>query len=134
MVKLSELEHDLDAEKEGVWEEIGDGAALLIASTKTKAYAKAWMKAFEPYLELSRSGKLDDSLAQKIADELIADLVLKGWRGIADIDGNPLAYSRETALALLGNPKLGWLRDRVVHVSELEARFRATRKERALGN
>lgn len=96
-----EFATDTIAENEGVWEEIGDGAKVLVARVGNKKWESAMERLRKPHLKkLRRRGRLSDDVAEKITIEAMADAVLLDWEGIEE-DGEEIAYSKESATRFL---------------------------------
>ncbi len=85
-----------EKEVEGVWEDFGDGAGLLIASSHNKKFQKLFRKVPAGIREQMNNGTLSDDIARSIMAGIFAKSLLLGWRKISD-GGKELAYSEEVA-------------------------------------
>ena len=89
-----------EKEVEGVWEDFGDGAGLLIASSHNKKFQKLYRKVPAGIREQMNNGTLSDEIARGIMAGIFAKSILLGWRKMSD-EGKQLVYSEETAKAQL---------------------------------
>ena len=85
-----------EKEAEGVWEDFGDGAGLLIASSHNKKFQKLYRKVPAGIREQMNNGTLSDDIARSIMAGIFAKALLLGWRKISD-EGKELTYSEEVA-------------------------------------
>lgn len=83
-------------EEEGVWEEFGEGAGLLIASSHNKKFQKLFRKVPAGIREQMNNGTLSDGIARGIMAGIFAKSILLDWKKISD-EGKELSYSEETA-------------------------------------
>lgn len=96
-----EFATDKVAENEGIWEEIGDGAKVLVARVGNKKWEAAMERLRKPHLKsLRRRGRLQDEVAEKITIEAMAEALLLDWEGIEE-EGEVVAYSKENATRFL---------------------------------
>lgn len=125
--KIEKLMIDKEKMDKGVWKDFapftGVKVQLLIASSASQAYIDAVGRIIRDNLKDVR----DDVAGIKQHELLkpaVAQHILLGWKGIDDVDGNPLLYSAETALKLLNTPELFHLYDWVRVQAEITANFR----------
>lgn len=96
-------ETNKDAELEGVWiEGFEEGVDVKIAKFGNKKQEKLLEELRRPYRKTLRvGGKIPDDVAAKFMAESMAKHILLDWRGMTDINGNPLPYSVENAQKVL---------------------------------
>lgn len=93
---------DEKKELEGVWQEIGGGAKLLIARAGNKKYARMLAREVEKHQRaLDVKNEAADELSDRIMVDVLAQTVLIGWEGI-QYKKQALPYSVENAKMLLG--------------------------------
>jgi tRNA splicing endonuclease len=93
---------DAELEQEGVWLPYGDGSEFLIARTGTPANRRAYERAQQPYLaKIRRRKELRQDEKLDVLARTLSESVLLNWRGIQDIKGKDLPYSKETAYQVL---------------------------------
>lgn len=120
-MRLSEIKVDSNAIENGVWiDNIPDmgNLRLKVRGAGNAAYAaeQAKLLAAAPRSE-KVAGRLVPAAADRIMSECLAKATLLGWEGIEGDDGQPLPYSKETALKLLCDPEYRVLRDAVLWAS-----------------
>lgn len=91
---------DKSLELEGVWQELGDGASVLVARAGNRNHAEELKRLTAPYRRQISLGKLGAEVWEKISIESMASCVLLDWKGIKD-DGKVVPYSQANALRLL---------------------------------
>lgn len=92
-----------DEEKEvnGVWNEIGDGAELLIARSGNRAHSRKLSQLFDRHARaLDQKNEASEKLSEQIIIDATAEHVLLGWKKIK-FKGVELPYSIENAKKLL---------------------------------
>lgn len=72
------------AEIEGVWQELGGGAAVKIARLGNKEAARAYRKLPKAVRNAIDEGALDDTQAEDFLAKYLAENILKDWRGLAE--------------------------------------------------
>ena len=72
------------AEIDGVWHELGDGAAVKVARIGNKEAAKAYRKLPKAVKNALDEGTLEEGQAKNFIAKFLADHILKDWRGLAD--------------------------------------------------
>lgn len=89
---------DSAAEENGRWvdgpAEWGD-VKLLICGTESRAYRAALRERY--------SDKVTPEQREMMIAELVADHLLKGWKGIVDIGGQPVEYAPATCRSICLN-------------------------------
>lgn len=96
---------DSEAEDTGVW---NDCPTIWWVSEDKPARVRVRSRLSRRYQALLRklTKGLDKDALEEKAEEIAIDLtgvLLSGWDGIVDSDGNDLAYSEETALSVVRN-------------------------------
>jgi len=87
---------DEELETKGVWHDLGDGAALLIAAENNKNFLDLYRK-IPPGIRLQLDrGTLPDKVSKKITAELVSKTILLGWKGLSD-EGKEIKYTQEKA-------------------------------------
>lgn len=92
---------DETKEEDGVWVELSDDAAILVARSGNKKYSKMIAREYEKNKKIL-DGKNDvaDAKSEEIMIEVLAKTILLGWRNI-QFKGEELPYSLENAKMLL---------------------------------
>lgn len=97
-----EFETDRDAESEGVWVDLGDGAKVKVARFNNPAHEKAVRRHQKPYKSILNTGRpLPKDVADEITIKTMVETILLGWEGMADRHGDPLPYTPASAERLL---------------------------------
>ena len=113
MLNLKSLETDPQLAREGVWMDYMGGRFLL--ARKGPEYDRRLVELYNENLELIKSNSPEGNLrAIEIYQEAFAECVLLDWDKIVDDQRQPVAYTKELAVALIKNPLMGEL------VTELE--------------
>lgn len=86
--------------EEGIWEDFGDGAGLLIASSHNKKFQKMFRKIPAGLRAQMNSGSLPDDISRGIMAGIFAETLLLGWKKLSDA-GKELTYSKEVAKEFL---------------------------------
>lgn len=116
---------NIDQEKElnGAWEDLGDGAWVLVARANNDNFDAEFGKL---PTEIRKKFSRNQKGFQKRRDEIICDLMAKtillDWRGLAD-GGEEVPYSKENAKEML--LKYPEFRDFIFRLSNDETRFLA---------
>jgi len=114
---------DKTLEEEGAWVELGDDIRVRIIRAKSARSRKVLRALQKPYENMTRSGReLPEEVSQKIAREWAASAIVLDWEGVTDEDGNPLAFSRESAIQVFD--AFPDFLDEVVTFSQLAETFR----------
>ncbi len=91
-----------DLEEHGVWEEVGDGAKLLVARTNNPAYVRAYRRIPRGIRRQFEAGTLSESMSDGIICGIMAKTVLLDFKNLA-IGGKALKYSEEAAKKILAD-------------------------------
>lgn len=103
-IKLSSYKTDKDLVDNGVWVDVGDGAALKVGKVNNSGFRKLAIELRKPYRHYDVAGKeLPDDINKRINIELVARTLLLDWRGYTDDDGNNIPYSFDVAKETLEN-------------------------------
>lgn len=124
-------------ENDGVWHELGDGAAIKVARWNNRRFNELKRQLERKYLTQQKTGKLPEDIAEKIIIETIAHAVLLDWRGI-ELNGAPLpAYTPEEGIKVLTDTaevNMSEFRDTVAAASMDMNNFRMEREAEAIKN
>ena len=71
------------AEIEGVWQELGGGAAVKVARLGNKEAAKAYRKIPKAVRNMVDEGTMEGTQAESFLAGYLAENILKDWRGLA---------------------------------------------------
>lgn len=122
---------DTAKEQDGVWEDLGGGARILVARSNNRKYIKlmeAKLKAHKHTLDAGGEA------AEKVAEEAIVDSMAKAilldWQELS-WQGAPLEVSEENAKKLLGVKDF---RAMVMRLADDRERFLAAEEEEAVKN
>lgn len=118
-------------ENEGVWIDLGEGAAIKVARAGNRANQRLLRKLAAPHRVALRSGKLPDDVMERITVQAMAETILIDWKNI-EFEGRPLAYSVENATRVLS--ALKDFRDYVADQAADMSHFQAEREEAAAKN
>lgn len=122
---------DPELEVGGVWEDISEGARLLIARVGNEAYQKRYRRVPRGIRNQISSGVLDDKVTEDVMCRLLADTILLDWEGISD-DGKEIKHSKDKAYEMLRSYRD--FRDLVWDVANDQSRFRDEDIEETKGN
>lgn len=85
---------DDEKENQGVWVEVKQGIAYLIASHDREEHMALFREKTAPYRAAIISGVADEKQNDAIAVECLAKKVLLNWRGVVDSEtGEPIPYT-----------------------------------------
>uniref|UniRef100_A0AAU7YUE3 Virion structural protein n=1 Tax=Stenotrophomonas phage vB_SmaS_QH3 TaxID=3229738 RepID=A0AAU7YUE3_9CAUD len=87
-----------------------------------KAYSKALEAATRPYRRQVELGTMKNEVAETLFMGVFVDTILKGWKNVQDENGQPIAFSKDSAIALLG--ELPDVYERLQEEAKLSANFR----------
>jgi len=87
-------------EEKGVWEDLGDGARVLVARIGNPNYRKVFEQLTKPYQKSIRRGTLSEEKATDLIIKSLAKSVLLSWEGLKE-DGKALKYSEAEAVRLM---------------------------------
>lgn len=119
-LKLEKFAVDKKKEVEGVWEDLGDGAGLLIARMGNKRFAEGYAAIPRGTRRMIESDKLSDDAVDDIICKLLAETILLDWKGVEE-GGKEVPYSKETAADFL--KRYPDFRQMVWTISEEQNRF-----------
>ncbi len=91
---------DETGEVEGIWEDLGDGATILIARAGNPNYIRAYQKISRGIRNQIDNGSLQEERTKVIAAKIIAVHVILDWKGLYN-EGKVVKYSPETAEKML---------------------------------
>jgi len=91
---------DKKKEENGVWEDLGDGAKVLVARIGNPNYRKVFEQITKPYTKAIRRGTLSEEKATDLIIKSLAKTVLLNWEGLKE-DNKLLKYSETEAIRLL---------------------------------
>lgn len=129
----SRYKTDEDAELNGTWVDLGDGAQVKVARFGNAKHREIIAKLQKPYAGTLKAGlEIPEEAKMKMAVESIATSILLDWRGIEDENGSPLPYSLDNARKLLNDLKD--FRDTVTYLAMQQETFRQTALEQAAKN
>lgn len=97
---LKEFAVDAKKELDGVWENIGGDAELLIARIGNPKYKEAFRKLPRGTRRMIESGTLPEAQSEKMFCQILASTVLLGWKNLIE-DGKDVLYSEEKAAEML---------------------------------
>lgn len=126
---INDFRLDPEAKTNGVWIEMGGGAAFLVAAFDNPSFTDAFRKATKPYSELGK--KIPDNDQLEIMCRTMSQFVVLDWRGVYDGD-KELKYSPDNAYRLL--KELEWIRSRLINEAQNLENFRLKAREETEGN
>lgn len=122
---------DKALEENGVWQDIGDGASVLVARMGNSRNVLELKRLTAPHKRQIQLGKLDDEIWKKINIEAIADSILLDWKGV-EINGKELPYSKPNAIQVLTD--YADFRDVISTLANDMANYQNQEKEAAIKN
>lgn len=126
-LKGSQFDVNQNLETEGVWENLGDGAWLLVARAGNDNFSAEYNKIPRTVRrKIENPPKGSEHFRDEKICELMANTILLDWRGLAD-EGKEVKYSKENAKKLL--LKYPEFRDFVFQLSNDPNRFLAEGEE-----
>lgn len=129
----SRYKTDDDAELNGTWVDLGDGAQVKVARFGNTKHRELIAKLQKPYTSILKAGlEIPEDAKMKMAVESIASAILIEWRGIEDESGKEIPYSIEAAKKLL--TELKDFRDTITYLAMQQETFRQTAIEEAAKN
>lgn len=126
-----EYDFDSDKENEGVWEDIGGGARVLVASSDCPKYREAFTNLSRNIRRKIDRNKLSEEEDAEIMSRIVGKTILLDWEGIYD-DGEEIPYSTQNAISLL--KKYPKFRRDVSALAADENRYRIEDTEQAAKN
>ena len=123
---------DRQAEQDGVWVALGEGARVKVARFNNPRHRAVLDRLRRPYRSLLMAGRdLPDDVAEQMTVEAAVEALLLDWDGIDD-NGAPLPFSKDNARRLL--TELPDFRDAVAFLSMQAETFRREALEQAAKN
>ena len=126
-----EFATDEKSELEGVWEDVGEGAKVLVARVGNKHYTERFKRLGKGLQRQLDRGTLPEDKQAAILIAILADTILLDWSGFAD-EGKPIEYSKENAKLML--KKYPDFRQFVWDIANDADLYRAKDREEDLGN
>lgn len=102
MFELNVPSLDIDKSIEGVWFNLTPEIAFKVARDGNPRHERALQSRVKRYRKLEEKG--DSRQLKQARNELIVQFILKDWKGLKD-GKKELAYSEETALAIISDPQ-----------------------------
>ena len=99
-MELKDFKTDKVKEKEGVWEDLGDGCSMLIARYGNPAMIRAYRKYPRMIRRRLENGDVADDKSAKIMAGVMADTILLEWKGLKE-DGKNVPYNKENCVRIL---------------------------------
>ena len=119
-MELKDFKTDKNKEKDGVWEDLGDGCSVLVARYGNPAMIKAYRKYPRVLRQRLESGQVDDDKSATVLSKVIADTVLLDWNGLKE-DGKEVVYSKEECVRVL--TEYPDVRDMIFEMANEAARY-----------
>ncbi len=126
-----EFATDEKSELEGIWEDVGGGAKVLVARVGNKEYTERFRRIGKGLQRQLDRGTLPEDKQAAILISIIADTILLDWKGFAD-EGKLLPYSKEDAKTML--KKYPDFRQFVWDIANDAENYRVKNREDDLGN
>lgn len=99
-----------------------------------KTYAKALEAKTRPFRRQVELGTMKTEVADELFLNVFVDTILRGWRHVQDDNGAEIPFTRENAIALLTEPGMEDLYERLQTEAGLSANFRDLKLESEAGN
>jgi hypothetical protein len=136
-MKLSSLKIDSARLERGAW--IGDipeleGVRFHVRGAGNADWRRLQAKLVAGVPAKERRNGLDVVTRDRIETRCLLDACLLDWSGLEEDDGQPVAFSRETAERYLTDPDYAVLRAGVVYAANLVADVETEAAEQTLGN
>jgi hypothetical protein len=93
-----------DKEKDGEWCDLTPETGFLVArmgGANAEKVKKLGAFKFKPHAKKIREGKLAQEKENAVMAEIFVDVCLKDWKGVEDLEGNNIPFSRENAIEFL---------------------------------
>ena len=117
---------DKEKEKNGVWEDLGDGARVLVARIGNTNYRKVFEQLTKPYTKAIRRGTLSEEKATDLIIKALSKAILLNWEGLKE-DGKTIKYSEPEAIRLM--TEYPDFRDQVQEIANDLETYRVTENE-----
>jgi len=127
----AEFTRDSTAEVEGVWENIGGDAEILVAAWENPRYMQALRSIPRALRRRLEAGRVSPEEDRALMCKIVAETILLGWKNI-QFEGEDLPYSKENAEKVL--LKLPRFYSLVIELAQEESRFLASEKEKTVKN
>ena len=92
---------DEKKELDGVWEDMGEGAEVLVARVGNDHYREAYRNIPKGVRRMIERGTLVDEKVDELICDLIASTVLLDWKAFDYPKGKPIKYSFDNAKKVL---------------------------------
>ena len=99
-MELNSLKTDPKKELEGVWEDLGDDAKVLVARVGNSAFQQEYGKLPRGTRRMIENNTLNNDKSEAILSRIMANTILLGWEGIKEND-KTIKYSVENATKVL---------------------------------
>ncbi len=126
-----EFATDEKSELEGIWEDVGEGAKVLVARVGNKDYTERFKRLGKGLQRQLDRGTLPEDKQAAILISILADTILLDWSGFAD-EGKSIQYSKDNAKTML--KKYPDFRQFVWEVANDAENYRVKNREDDLGN
>lgn len=120
---------DKTLETEGVWVDFGDGVEVKLTRLNTKAAKEVRRREEKPYARLR---EIPEDIQEKVLTRIMAQAVIKEWKGVLDEKGKPIPCTAEAVEALLN--ELPDFREDLIFAAAQRETFKAEEVEAAKGN
>lgn len=91
---------DKAKEKDGVWQDMGDGLKMRIARIGNPKYQKRFEALSKPHRRALRRGTLSNEIAEKLLIQCMSETIVLDWEGIEE-NGEEIQFSVENAIRIL---------------------------------
>jgi hypothetical protein len=119
--------------EDGKWFPLNKVISVKVRRFKSKKSRTVREKLEAPHKRINKfGGKISDDVQNDITKEHMAEAILIDWKGVTDIDGKPVAYSKETGMQFF--TKLPEFMDAIATLSLDLDNYREEVKEEVKGN
>lgn len=133
MPSLSLIAVDPERERKGVWVTSSDGFQVLVARMGNMDFNRALERLRRDWRD-SKGRDPSDAESLQLWREAFCAFVVRGWRDVQDLDGKPLEYSPDAALAVLTDERFHELGDWIIREANKFENYRLKRIEETQGN
>lgn len=126
-----EFATDEKSELEGIWENVGTGAKVLVARVGNKNYTERFKRLGKGLQRQLDRGTLPEDNQAAILISIMADTILLDWEGFSD-KGEVITYSKDKAKEML--KKYPDFRQFVWDIANDVELYRVKNREEDLGN
>jgi hypothetical protein len=127
----TEFGTDEKSELEGVWEEVSEGARVLVARVGNDRFTERYKRLGKGLQRQIDRGTLPKDKSQAIFIAILADTILLNWEGLVD-EKVPIEYSKENARLML--KKYPDFRQFVWDIANDAELYRIKERDEDLGN